>query len=197
MSRGLKVSDLLRPLEEKPIQAYFGQGLHSLGLLRWILEQTGKADVWVSSYSTSEPFLNGFIHLKEDGLVRQSMILLDQRACTKTVKLERLLANSFDHVMLGQNHSKITLVCNVHYKVAVITSQNQTYGARAESTIVTTDDGVFNVLLNQFIDIAGNMAAEIDVKNGNGIIATGAAPEGGGARETTSDPIGDCRPFGY
>lgn len=67
MSKGQPIDEMLKPLSDNPIQAYLGNGLHTLGLLHWILGQTGKADVWVSSYSTSEPFLNGFALMKLQG----------------------------------------------------------------------------------------------------------------------------------
>lgn len=104
MSKGKDIDSLLKPIADTPIQAYFGDGLHTLGLLNWLLAQTGPADVWVSSYSTSEPFLNGFYLLGQKGLVRHSAILLDQRAARKTLRLESLLTHAFEHVFLGQNH---------------------------------------------------------------------------------------------
>ena len=45
MPKGKDINSLLVPVREKPIQAYFGQGLHTLGLLLWLLSQTGMADV--------------------------------------------------------------------------------------------------------------------------------------------------------
>ena len=192
MPKGRDISRMLRPLSEKPIQAFFGEGLHTLGLLSWILRQSGKADVWVSSYSTSEPFLNGFCILRRKDLVRHSLLLLDQRAARKTLKLERLMANAFDHVMLGQNHSKILLVGNATWTVSVVTSQNQTYGARAESTIVTTDSGVFGTLLDEFVEICGNGAVEIDVEHGKGIVT-----KGGGSGASADDAPADFRPIGF
>lgn len=191
MSRGRNVNDILRPISEKPLQAYFGQGLHTLGLLRWLLRQTGKADVWVSSYSTSEPFLNGFVILREKNLIRHSAILLDQRAARKTLHLETLLANAFEHVFLAQNHSKLLLVRNEAFCVAVITSQNQTYGARAESTILTTDKAVFDVLMDEFVNLCADNAVEIDIDNGQGIITRDRE-----AGEPAPDPFPDWRPFG-
>ena len=59
MPTKVKVSDLLRPIADAQTQAYFGRHLHTLGLIKWILSQIGPADVWVSSYSTSEEFLRG------------------------------------------------------------------------------------------------------------------------------------------
>lgn len=182
---------MLRPVRDVPLQAYFGQGLHTLGLLHWLLPQTGKADVWVSSYSTSEPFLNGFYLLRQKDLVRHSAILLDQRAARKTLHLESLLDAAFEHILLGQNHSKLLLVRNEHLCVSVVTSQNQTYGARAESTIISTDSGVFDCLMRQFVDICAHGAVELDLKNGKGIITTDRT-----AGAAAADSCPDWRPFG-
>lgn len=191
MSAGIDINSFLRPVQDISIQAYFGQGLHTLSLLRWLLPQTGSADVFLSSYSTSEPFLNGFHILKRKRLVRKSMILLDQRAARKTIQLERLLSEAFDNVFLGQNHSKILLIRNSNFSVSVVTSQNQTYGGRAESTIITTDKAVFDVLMAQFVSICGDGAVELDIKNGQGIIT-----ENRRTGIPDDDSTADWRPFG-
>lgn len=169
MARGI-INNIFRAVREKPLQAYFGQGIHSLGLLGWLLPQTGKADVWVSTYSTSEPFLNGFFLLRQKDLIRHSAILLDQRAARKTLRLESLLNAAFEHVMLGQNHSKLLLINNENISVSVVTSQNQTYGSRAESTIISTDNEVFTCLMTQYQDICCNGAVELDLEHGQGIV---------------------------
>lgn len=191
MPKGRDINELLQPIENMPLQAYFGTGLHTLGLLGWLLRQTGRADVWVSSYSTSEPFLNGFYLLMQKDLIRHSAILLDQRASRKTLRLEKLLDAAFEHVFLGQNHSKLLLVANEKMTVSVITSQNQTYGARAESTIISTDRQVFNALMEQFIYICGSGAAELDLKHGKGIIT-----EDGRTGTATADTFPDWRSAG-
>lgn len=191
MSAGIDINSFLRPVQDTSIQAYFGQGLHTLSLLRWLLPQTGSADVFLSSYSTSEPFLNGFHILKRKRLVRKSMILLDQRAARKTIQLERLLSEAFDNVFLGQNHSKILLIRNSNFSVSVVTSQNQTYGGRAESTIITTDKAVFDVLMAQFVSICGDGAVELDIKHGQGIIT-----ENRRTGIPDDDSPADWRPFG-
>lgn len=191
MPKGLDIDSILEPVRDTSIQAYFGQGLHTLGLLHWLLPQTGKADVFVSSYSTSEPFLNGFYLLRKKNLVNKAMILLDQRAARKTLKLEKLLDAAFDNVFMGQNHSKLLLIHNKNISVSVITSQNQTYGARAESTIITTDKNVFRVLMEQFTDICGHDSVELDLKNGKGIIAGNRTPG-----VSSDDTPADFRPFG-
>lgn len=191
MPKGKDIKELLKPLAEKPIQAYFGQGLHTLGLLHWILAQTGRASVFVSSYSTSEPFLNGFYLLRQKGMVEKGMLLLDERAARKTVQLEHLMTGAFDNVFLGQNHSKVLLVHNRQWKVSVVTSQNQTYGNRAESTIVTTDGDVYEQLLKQMEYSIVERSVEIDIAHGTGIIT-----ESGATGAPAADTARDWEPFG-
>lgn len=191
MPKGIDINRLLQPLADKPVQAYFGTGLHTLGLLHWILNQTGRATVFVSSYSTSEPFLNGMVKLRDKEKIEKALLLLDQRAARKTLQLEQLMTGAFDHVFLGQNHSKVLLVHNSKWQVSVVTSQNQTYGDRAESTIILTDKSVYQQLMAQMEDTIVHSAVEIDVKNGTGIIT-----ESGGAGKTTADAPTDWEPIG-
>lgn len=63
------------------------------------------------------------------------------------VQLYRLMQSCFDHVHLAQNHSKIVLIKTADRTVSVISSQNQTYGDRAECTMITTDAAAFYSLL--------------------------------------------------
>ena len=143
MGRGRNIATILQPLNKCASQCYLGTGLHTLGLVNWILQQTGRADVYVSTFSTSEAFLNGFYNLRKKKLINQSVLLADLKASKKTMQLYRLMQSCFDSVYLGMNHSKIVLVQNDTHLVSVISSQNQTYGDRAECTMVTTDQMAF------------------------------------------------------
>ena len=60
------------------------------------------------------------------------------------------MTEAFDEVKLTLNHSKVMLVANSEWLVSVITSQNQTYGDRAECTFITTDRDVYLNLNNMF-----------------------------------------------
>ncbi len=143
MSKGKNPSEILRPLATAPLQSHLGRGLHTLGLLGWILQQTGPADVYVSTFSTSDAFLRGFYNLKKKGLVLASVLLADLKASKKTYRLYKEMQQNFDAVYLGQNHSKVVMVQNDRWTVTVISSQNQTYGDRAECTLVTTSQEIF------------------------------------------------------
>ena len=114
------------------------------GLLGWILEQTGPARVIVTTFSTSDDFLCSFIRLKKQGLITFSTLLTDFRASKKTHQLGSFMRHAFDIVRFGENHSKLMLVSTPTMQVTVLTSQNQTYGSRYESTMVTTDAEIFD-----------------------------------------------------
>lgn len=143
MGKGKSPGEFFRLLSATPLQSYLGTGLHTLGLLGWILEQTGKADVYVSTFSTSDAFLRGFFNLKKRCLIGKSVLLADLKASRKTARLYKEMQQCFDAVYLIQNHSKVVLVKNERWTVTVISSQNQTYGDRAETTLVTTSQEIF------------------------------------------------------
>lgn len=191
MSRGRDIRTILQPLNKQATQTYLGTGLHTLGLLNWILQQTGRADVYVSTFSTSEAFLNGFYNLRKKHLVGHSVLLADLKASKKTLHLYRLMQSCFDSVYLGMNHSKIVLVQNDSHLVSVISSQNQTYGDRAECTMVTTDQMAFYNLYSGLRDIVDKNSIQL-----NGLFNR-IAERDNQMRESTNDPIAGVLPFGY
>lgn len=179
-----------RPLSDASTQYHLGTGLHTLGLLGWILRQTGRADVYVSTFSTSDAFLSGFLRLRRQSMVANATLVADLKAARKTVQLYRLMQSCFNHVYLAQNHSKIVLVRNEQFTVSVISSQNQTYGDRAECTMITTDAGAYYSLLAGLRKIVDN-SLEL-----NGLFNRLALKD----REPCTrndDSDGDFRPFGY
>ena len=201
MGRGRNISTILQPLNKCATQTYLGTGLHTLGLLNWILQQTGRADVYVSTFSTSEAFLNGFYNLRKKKLVSHSVLLADLKASRKTLHLYRLMQSCFNSVYLGMNHSKIVLVQNDTHLVSVISSQNQTYGDRAECTMVTTDQMAFSNLYSGLRDIVDNNSIqlnglfnEIDRRNN---VHRRIAEGDNQVRENLNDPIDGVFPFGY
>ena len=135
---------LLKPLCEKTTQCYLGREVHVAGLLDWILNQTGPARVIVTTFSTSDDFLCSFIRLRKQGLIKFSTLLADFRASKKTHQLGSFMRHAFDIVRFAENHSKLMLVSTPNMQVTVLTSQNQTYGSRYESTMVTTDAEIFD-----------------------------------------------------
>ena len=191
MSKGKSPSEILRPMATHPLQSHLGRGLHTLGLLGWILEQTGPADVYVSTFSTSDAFLRGFHNLRKKGLVLKSVLLADLKASQKTYRLYKEMQQCFDTVYLAQNHSKVVLVQNDRWTVTVISSQNQTYGDRAECTLVTTSQEVFYQQYCGFRELVDNNSLLL-----NGLFQR-LTEQNTRPLQSADSPTGDFSTIGY
>ncbi len=143
------ITDILLPLCANGYQAYLSNALQVADVLKWVLSQTGAADVRMTSFSISEEFLRRIFFIEKEGLVRSLDIVLDFKATNKTLKLWPFIAQTVENCYLADNHSKILLVSNELWKVAVVMSQNLTRGNRYESGFITTDAAVFNNLHQQ------------------------------------------------
>ena len=196
MPKGKDIDTLLKPLYRCSMQCYLGKGLHTLGLLGWILCQTGRADIYVSTFSTSDAFLSGFLNLRKKGLVGKAVLVADLKASKKTLQLKRLMQNCFDKVCLSMNHSKIVLVQNERWTVSVISSQNQTYGDRAECTMVTTSQQSFLELFSGLKDLIDKQSIEVYGEEGRNDVQSGAALPDREAGRGHDEPFGDFIPIG-
>lgn len=149
MKRAASISDILSPLASTRQQAYLSNVLQVADVLRWILDQTGPADVKMTSFSISEEFLRRIFFIEKENLVRSLDIVLDFKATNKTLILWPFIAQTVRNCYLADNHSKLLLVSNDEWKVAVVMSQNLTRGNRYESGFISTDPVVFASLNNQ------------------------------------------------
>lgn len=149
MTHSAQIADILSPIAEKGYQAYLSNALQVADILKWTLMQTGPADVQMSSFSISEEFLRRIFFIEKEGLVRTLDIVLDFKATNKTLKLWPFIAQTVKNCYLSDNHSKILLVSNETWKVAVVMSQNLTRGNRYESGFITSDTTVFDSLHQQ------------------------------------------------
>lgn len=138
--------DFLRPLRVCKVQPYFSKDVQIADLIEWIIAQSGKADIIISTFSTSEEFLRRMHRMRKEGKVGTCELICDLRAARKTVALKHFMQQTFDRVFLSQNHSKVLLVSSAALQVAVVTSQNQTRGDRFEAGVISSDPFTFNSL---------------------------------------------------
>lgn len=157
MKRNTKLSDILKPLRERPHQAYLSNAVQVADLLEWILGQVGLSEVWQTSFSISEEFLRRLFFVTKERRVSRINLVLDHKATNKTLKLWAFLAQVIERTYLADNHSKILLVkSEAGDTVSVITSQNLTRGNRHESAFISTDPVIFATLHAQVTDLIDN-----------------------------------------
>lgn len=148
-----RVSRFFLPLKEHPLQTFLGPGLQLADIIEWGLDQIGPADVFVSTFSTSEEFLRRFYRIRSQGYVKSSVLLIDLKATRKTLNLYRFISSVFDYCYLAENHSKVILIRSASACLCLVTSQNQTRGDRTECYVLSTSPEIYSTLHNQFLHI--------------------------------------------
>lgn len=157
MKRSSSISEILKPLAQKPNQAYLSNAVQVADILEWVLQQVGFAEVWQTSFSISEEFLRRLFFICKANKVSRINLVLDHKATNKTLKLWAFITQVIERTYLADNHSKILLVKGENGQtVSVVTSQNLTRGNRAESAFISTDPEIFASLLSQVQDIIKN-----------------------------------------
>jgi hypothetical protein len=162
MKRTVDINDLLLPIEDMPYQAYLSNALQVADILQWIIDQTGKARVWMTSFSISEEFLRRLFFIEKSGLIESMNIVLDFKATNKTLILWPFIRQTVEHCYLADNHSKILLVENDKHRVAVVTSQNLTRGNRFECGYVSCDAHAYAVLKQQMLYLIEKQSVSFD-----------------------------------
>ena len=163
MRRNADIGDYLKPIREKPYQAYLSNAIQVADILDWVLKQLGKSEVWQTSFSISEEFIRRLYFIEKSGLVTKFNLVLDHKATNKTLKLWAFITQVIDTAYLADNHSKVLLVRSERGEmVSIITSQNLTRGNRCESAMITTDEGIFLTLHSQIQDLIRNHSVPLN-----------------------------------
>lgn len=163
MKRNTSIDSVLKPLRDKPYQAYLSNAVQVADVLEWILEQVGEAEVWQTSFSISEEFLRRLFFIEKSGRVKAFHLVLDHKATNKTLKLWAFISQVIERTYLADNHSKILLVkSTAGDMVCVVTSQNLTRGNRSESAFITTDKEIFATLHSQVDDLISNHSVPLN-----------------------------------
>ena len=171
MKRNTSIDQVLKPLGDKPYQAYLSNVLQVADVLEWVLEQVGTAEVWQTSFSISEEFLRRLFFIEKSGQVKRFNLVLDHKATNKTLKLWAFITQVIQRTYLADNHSKILLVrSEAGDTVSVVTSQNLTRGNRSESAFITTDKEIFATLHAQVEDLITNHSVPLNDLFANKIV---------------------------
>lgn len=150
----IKIDKVLEPLQWQPVQVYYNETLQVIDVLEWILKQVGEARVWQTTFSLSVEYLSRLYQLRLHNAVNitEHIVVMDDKATTKTIKLWQFISQVIPKVYLTKSHAKFTLVeAASGQKVTLLTSQNLTRGNRYESAVVLTSPAVFDRLKAQLL----------------------------------------------
>ena len=122
------------------LERYFvTKGQFSLiDLIGRILDQTGPADVVVSTWTSAGYDIEEAFDLLDDGRIRKMRFLVDaffQRRKPQFFGQIRKLFGD-DSIAVTRNHAKLVLVTNEEWKISILTSMNLNLNPRLEYGLV-------------------------------------------------------------
>jgi hypothetical protein len=131
-------------------QVIDGQSLHyaSLGdwsthdLLFFLLEQTGPARVYFTTWAISEYAIRQLYQFIEHGLILELKGIFDYRnGIRKPAELQFLKKITTD-IKAAKCHAKVTVIENDHWGISVVGSANYTRNPRIEAGVLCCDKTV-------------------------------------------------------
>ena len=111
-------------------------------LIFWILEQTGPAEIILSTYSISPKMLQAIMNRREKGIIRDIRFIIDNRVRSLSPKPFALLVSNFDYRCISI-HAKVACIWNENWNISIVSSQNATDNPKWERGTIFTDKEIF------------------------------------------------------
>jgi hypothetical protein len=111
-------------------------------LIFWVLEQTGPAEILLSTYSISPKTIQGIINRREKGIIRDIRFIVDNRVRSISPKPFDLMVSNFDYRCISI-HAKVACIWNEEWKITIVSSQNATDNPKMERGVIYTNEKVF------------------------------------------------------
>ena len=122
-------------------------------VLRYVLSQTGPADVVACTWAISTRAVDDLMALRNKGLLRSFKLWIDPRVKVRNPEPLQMLQLNWP-VAIAPVHAKVTTICNDKWKVSIFGSLNFTTNPQPERGQISTIEEVFDtdnkILLEAF-----------------------------------------------
>jgi hypothetical protein len=109
-----------------------------------LLQQFNPAELYITTYAIREQSIRAILLAKDDKLISNVNMLLDQRATVRTPEVYQLAKHNFAKVTLAAVHAKVTILKHPEGCVSIVGSSNWTNNPKLESGVVSTDEALGN-----------------------------------------------------
>jgi len=139
---GLITKHLKKIIPGHDIHFWSFGNFNMMRLVFWIVEQTGPADVIMSTYSISPKTIQGVLTRRERGQIRNIRFIVDNRVRSLSPKPFDMLVKNFDYRCISI-HAKVACISNDNWKITIVSSQNATDNPKMERGTIFTGIDVF------------------------------------------------------
>lgn len=140
---GLTVRESIGDLMRGMCTVYVSGGRWSAHELRaYVLQQTGPAKVYMSTWAMSEDSSRMLLAGIESGLITELNCIFDRRLPVRKPGIMQLAKQLCTRISLVDCHAKVTVIINNNWGVTIIGSANDTNNKRIEAGVIITVPGV-------------------------------------------------------
>lgn len=117
-------------------------------LLQFLLEIVGPSEVFLATWSMSEPAAVKLLAMIDNGLITSLKGILDFRTKNRHPQAFQLAQSLFVDLHMTASHCKVTVIKNEKYTITINGSANYTNNPRIESGVITADPKVGQFHIN-------------------------------------------------
>jgi hypothetical protein len=125
-------------------------------LIGFLLNYSGRANVFLTSFSISEASIRYIIHQMELGMIKQITAVFDPSLRKTKTALLFFAAGVFSGLKLTPNHSKIVLLQGENMNISLLASANLGRNRRIEAGMIDTRPETFSYFYGKFANIYVN-----------------------------------------
>ena len=114
-------------------------------LVKYLLTQTGPADLLAFTWSLTIPAAVTLIRQQEAGNLRNMSFIVDAKMSKWSAAALSILTKHCDRIVRTANHAKGFLLSNAEWRVSVISSANFSNNPRIEGGCISTNPVVFDM----------------------------------------------------
>jgi hypothetical protein len=140
-----KVAEVIGDLAGVEMIDYVSFGRWSMhDLLFYLLEQTGPAKVYFTTWAISTKSINLLVEGLASGLISELHSILDRRIEIRRSDCFAFLQHHANSIYLVDCHAKVILIENDHWKIVVKSSANFSENRRIETGMIIINKEIFN-----------------------------------------------------
>ena len=115
-----------------------------IDVLTAILQQTGPAHFWLSTWNAEISDVTELLQLKESGYLLSLRFLTDRSFRRRRPHIYGQLEKAIgpENIATSRNHAKLAIFINEEWSVSLLTSQNLNMNPRAEFFLIREDRGL-------------------------------------------------------
>lgn len=105
-------------------------------LIRYLVQQTGPANLYLTTWSMTEDPVRALLMLRQEGLIKRADCLLSERISERTPQVMQLAHNVFDRLKFYKSHAKAFILERERMSLVNIGSANLTRNKKNEIGVV-------------------------------------------------------------